>query len=139
LPAILNESVAHELFGAGNALGKRVRDDKQSYEAIMYVPLTQRDLKSIDNKVSFVDPRLSIFYAQTLGGYLDRSRSALQFSVQTYRAIGIFGLALAAIGLPTGSKPASGKQVLPCRLLFTYPPEYTHGTAARGGAASLGK
>jgi len=136
LPAIVNESAAHKLFGAGNALGKRVRDDKQSYEvvgvvrnmkdveglsqSIMYVPLTQRDfarppaggiailvrsdartdvLRSIDNTVSFVDPRLNIFYAQTLGEYLDRSRSALQFSVQTYGAIGIFGLVLAAIGL----------------------------------------
>jgi macrolide transport system ATP-binding/permease protein len=136
LPAILNESAAHKLFGAGDALGKRVRDDKQTYEvvgvvrnmkdveglsqSIMYLPLTQRDfarppaggiailvrsdartdvLRSIGNEVSFVDPRLNIFYAQTLGEYLDRSRSALQFSVQTYGAIGIFGLGLAAIGL----------------------------------------
>jgi len=89
-------------------------------QSIMYVPLTRRDfamppaggiailvrsdartdvLKSIDNEISFVDPGLSIFYAQTLGEYLDRSRSALQFSVQTYGAIGIFGLVLAAIGL----------------------------------------
>jgi macrolide transport system ATP-binding/permease protein len=136
LPAILNESAAHKLFGAGNALGKRVRDDKQTYEvvgvvrnmkdveglrqSIMYLPLTRRDfarppaggiailvwsdartdvLRSIGNEVSFVDPRLNIFYAQTLGEYLDRSRSALEFSVQTYGAIGIFGLVLAAIGL----------------------------------------
>ena len=136
LPAILNESAAHRLFGAGNALGKRVRDDKQTYEvvgvvrnmkdveglsqSIMYLPLTRRDfarppaggiailvwsdartdvLRSVGNEVSFVDPRLNIFYAQTLGEYLDRSRSALQFSVQTYGAIGIFGLVLAAIGL----------------------------------------
>jgi ABC-type antimicrobial peptide transport system permease subunit len=136
LPAILNESAAHKLFGADNALGKRVRDDRQSYEvvgvvrdmkdvegfiqSIMYVPLTQRDfarppaggitilvrsdagtdvLRSIGNEISSIDPRLNIFYAQTLGEYLDRSRSALEFSVQTYGAIGLFGLALAAIGL----------------------------------------
>jgi len=136
LPAIVNESAAHKLFGAGNVLGKRVRDDKQSYEvvgvvrdmkdveglsqSIMYVPLTQRDfarppaggiailvrseagtdlLRSIGNEVSVVDPRLNIFYAQRLDEYLDRSRSALEFSVQTYGAIGLFGLALAAIGL----------------------------------------
>jgi predicted permease len=136
LPTIVNESAAHKLFGAGNVLGKRVRDDKQSYEvvgvvrdmkdveglsqSIMYVPLTQRDfarppaggiailvrsdartdlLRSIGNEVSVVDPTLNIFYAQTLGEYLDRSRSALEFSVQSYGAIGLFGLALAAIGL----------------------------------------
>jgi len=136
LPVIVNESAAHKLFGAGNALGKRVRDDRQSYEvvgvvrdmkdvlgfsqSIMYVPLTQRDfarppaggitilvrsdartdvLRSIGSEVSAVDPRLNLFYAQTLGEYLDRSRSAMQFSVQTYGAIGLFGLVLAAIGL----------------------------------------
>ena len=136
LPAILNESAARRLFGPDNALGKRVRDDGQTYEvvgvvrdmknveglsqSIMYLPLTQRDfaqppaggiailvrsdsqtdvLRSMGNELSFVDPRLSIFYAQTLRDYLDRSRSALQFSLQTYGAIGIFGLVLAAIGL----------------------------------------
>ncbi|HXN97655.1 MAG TPA: FtsX-like permease family protein, partial [Candidatus Acidoferrales bacterium] len=31
--------------------------------------------------------------------YLDRSRSALRFSIQTYGGIGVFGLLLAAIGL----------------------------------------
>jgi predicted permease len=59
LPAILNEKAARGLFGIGNAIGKRVRDDKQSYEVvgvvrdlkagtgisqpIVYVPLTPRD------------------------------------------------------------------------------------------------
>jgi ABC-type antimicrobial peptide transport system permease subunit len=44
-------------------------------------------------------PNLNIFNVQTLGAYLDRSRSALRFSVQTYGGIGVFGLVLAAIGL----------------------------------------
>jgi ABC-type antimicrobial peptide transport system permease subunit len=99
---------------------RNMKDVEGLSQSIMYVPLTRRDvarppaggiailvrsdartdvLKSIDNEISFVDPGLSIFYAQTLGEYLDRSRSALQFSVQTYGAIGIFGLVLAAIGL----------------------------------------
>jgi hypothetical protein len=59
LPAVLNESAARGFFGNGNALGKRVRDDKQSYEVvglvrdlkdvlgfsqpIIYLPLTSRD------------------------------------------------------------------------------------------------
>jgi macrolide transport system ATP-binding/permease protein len=59
LPAVLNESAAREFFGSGNAIGERVRDDKQSYEVIgvvhnlrngigisrsvIYLPLTRRN------------------------------------------------------------------------------------------------
>ena len=59
LPVILNETAARGFFGNGNALGKRLRDDQQSYEvvgvvhdlqngigirqAIAYLPLTPRD------------------------------------------------------------------------------------------------
>ena len=58
-PIILNESAARGFFGSGNALGKRLRDDRQSYEvvgvtrdskdgsgisqAIYYAPLTGLD------------------------------------------------------------------------------------------------
>lgn len=86
----------------------------------MYVPLTQRDfarppaggitilvrsqgggdvLAAIAEEIALLDPKLNIFYPQKLSDYLDRSRSALRFSVQAYGAIGIFGLMLAAIGL----------------------------------------
>ena len=59
LPVVLNESAAHGFFGNGSAIGKRIRDDKQTYEVvgvvgdlkngiginqrIVYVPLTRRD------------------------------------------------------------------------------------------------
>ncbi len=59
LPAVLNESAEHRLFGNENAIGKRVRDGKQSYEvvgvvrdlktgigisqSVVYLPLTPRD------------------------------------------------------------------------------------------------
>jgi predicted permease len=59
LPVVLNESAARGFFRNSNAIGKRVRDDKQSYEVvgvvrdlkdgtgisqrIVYVPLTRRD------------------------------------------------------------------------------------------------
>jgi macrolide transport system ATP-binding/permease protein len=136
LPAVLNETAERKLFGNQNAIGKRVGDDKQSYEvvgivrdlkdvggiiqSIIYLPLTSRDfarppaggitvmlrsdagadaLKAIRNEVAFIDPNLNIFNFQTLSAYLDRSRSALRFSVQTYSGIGAFGLVLAAIGL----------------------------------------
>jgi predicted permease len=136
LPVVLNESAAHGFFRDGNAIGKRVRDDKQSYEvvgivhdlkdvnglsqSIIYLPLTPRNfarppaggmtvlvrsdagadaLSAIRNEIALLDPNLNIFGIQTLGAYLDRSRAALRFSIQTYGAIGMFGLVLAAIGL----------------------------------------
>jgi macrolide transport system ATP-binding/permease protein len=143
LPAVLNESAAHNLFGNQNAIGKRVRDNNHSFEvvgvvrdirnvegfthAMLYLPLTPRDfarppaggmtilvrsdsltnaaasgtdpLAAIRNEIAFLDPNLNIFNIQTLGSYIDRSRSALRFSVQTYGGIGLFGLVLAAIGL----------------------------------------
>jgi macrolide transport system ATP-binding/permease protein len=59
LPVILNETAEHRLFGNENALGKRIRDDKHSYEvvgvvrdlkngigisqSVVYLPLTPRD------------------------------------------------------------------------------------------------
>ena len=59
LPAVLNETAAHGFFGNGNALGKRVRDYKRSYQvvgvvrnlkngmgisqSVIYLPLTPRD------------------------------------------------------------------------------------------------
>jgi ABC-type antimicrobial peptide transport system permease subunit len=136
LSAVLNESAERKLFGNQNATGKRVHDNKQSYEvvgvirdfkdiggfsqSIMYLPLTPRDftrppaggitimvrsdagpdaLTGIRSEIALIDPNLNIFNVQTFSAYLDRSRSALRFSIQTYGGIGVFGLLLAAIGL----------------------------------------
>jgi len=65
LPVVLNESAAHGLFGNGNAIGKRINEDQQSYDVVgvvgdlksgiadddqpasfMYLPLTRRDFAS---------------------------------------------------------------------------------------------
>jgi predicted permease len=136
LPAVLSEGAERKLFGNQDAIGKRVRDDRQVYEVVgvvpdtkdvqgfsqstMYLPLTARDfvrppaggitilvrsdaghdvLSEIQNEIAFVEPNLNIFHVETLDAYLDRSRSALRFSIQTYGGIGVFGLVLAAIGL----------------------------------------
>jgi macrolide transport system ATP-binding/permease protein len=136
LSAVLNESAERKLFGNQNAIGKRLRDNKQSYEvvgvvrdfkdiegfsqSIIYLPLTPRDfarppaggitimvrsdvgadaLRGIRSEIALIDPNLNIFNVQTFNAYLDRSRSALRFSIQTYGGIGMFGLLLAAIGL----------------------------------------
>jgi macrolide transport system ATP-binding/permease protein len=133
---VLNESAARRFFGNENAIGKRVRDDKRSYEvvgvagdskdvqgfsqSIIFLPLTSRNfarpsaggitilvrtdaatdaLSAIRNEITVIDPNLNAFHVQTLGAYLDRSRSALRLSIQTYGGIGVFGLVLAAIGL----------------------------------------
>ena len=60
MPVVLDETAERRLFGNANALGKHLRDDKQSYEvvgvvhdlkngigisqAVVYLPLTLRDL-----------------------------------------------------------------------------------------------
>lgn len=136
LPVVLNDSAARGFFGNGSALGKRVKDDQQSYEvvgvvhdlkngigisqSVIYLPLTQRNfarppadgmtimvrsdagtdaLSGIRHEIAVIDPHLNIFNMRTLSADLDLSRSAERFAVNTYGGIGIFGLALAAIGL----------------------------------------
>jgi len=100
-----------------------VRDlkDVQGFsQSIIYLPLTLRNfarplaggitilvrseaakdtLDAIHNEIALIDPNLNAFNVQTLSAYLDRSRSALRFSLQTYGGMGVFGLLLAAIGL----------------------------------------
>src|SRR5581483_5116110 len=139
LPIILNESTARGFFGNRNAIGQRIRDDKNIYEVvgtvrnvsaglavknIVYVPLTDRDfarppaagivvmvgpekgaesgtdaLSDVGREIATIDPNLNIFNVRTFSEYLERSRSAERFAIDTYGGIGIFGLVLAAIGL----------------------------------------
>ena len=113
---IRDDKRSYEVVGVVHDL-KSVDGTSQS---VLYLPLTSRDfvrppaggitilarseagsdaLNSIKNEIAFIGPNLSMFNVQTLSNYLDRSRSALRFSVQTYGGIGLFGLVLAAIGL----------------------------------------
>jgi macrolide transport system ATP-binding/permease protein len=89
-------------------------------QSIAYLPLTQRSfamppaggisilirsdagpdaLENIRNDIAAIDPNLTVFNVQTLGDYLNRSRSATRFRAKSYGGIGLFGLMLAAIGL----------------------------------------
>jgi predicted permease len=85
----------------------------------MYLPLTQRDFASpppggvtimarfdggadalrIEREIAALDPRLAVFNVETLSEHLEISRALVRFSLDTYSAIGLFGLILAAIGL----------------------------------------
>src|SRR5262249_54350880 len=88
--------------------------------SVIYLPLTQRNLarppadgitvmlrsdagvdalNSARATVASIDPRLTIFNARSLHDHLERMRASEQFAVDTYGAIGVFGLVLAAIGL----------------------------------------
>jgi predicted permease len=136
LPAVLNESAARGFFGSRNAVGERVRDEKQSYEvvgvvhdlksglsdrpSIIYLPLTRRDfarppaggitlmlrsdagadaLSAVRREIASLAPKLTVFDVRTLNEDLARKRAAERLSVDTYGAIGVFGLVLAATGL----------------------------------------
>jgi macrolide transport system ATP-binding/permease protein len=89
-------------------------------QTTVYLPLTSREfsrppaggiivllrcnpgadpLGAVRDEIAFLDSHLNLFNAQTLQTYLDRSRAATRFSVQTYGGMGVFGLLLAAIGL----------------------------------------
>jgi macrolide transport system ATP-binding/permease protein len=177
LPAIVNESAEYKLFGDESAIGKRVRDDKQSYEVvgvvadlkdvagfrepILYAPVTQRDfarppaggisvlvrsdagadtLAGIRNEIAFLDPNLNVLDVQTLSSYLDRSRAALRFSIQTYGGIGLFGLVLAAIGLAgvTAYAAAQRRKEIAIRTALGASKAQVLGLVLREGMALVG-
>jgi len=56
-------------------------------------------LSEIRRAIASLDPNLTLFNVQTLSDYLERSRSAERFAVNTYAGIGLFSLVLSAVGL----------------------------------------
>jgi macrolide transport system ATP-binding/permease protein len=141
-----------------------VRDmkDVQGFsQSILYLPLTSRDfarppaggitimvrsdagrdaLTAIRNEIALIDPTLNIFNMQTLGQYLDRSRSHLRFSIQTYGGIGVFGLVLAAIGLAgvTAYAVAQRRKEIAIRTALGASRAQVLGLVLREGAALVG-
>jgi putative ABC transport system permease protein len=127
----------------------------------MYLPLTPRDftrppaggitimvrsdagpdaLIGVRNEIAFIDPNLNIFNVQTLSDYLDRSRAALRFSIQTYGGIGVFGLLLAAIGLAgvTAYSVAQRRKEIAIRMALGSSTAQVLRLVLREGAALVG-
>jgi predicted permease len=152
---------AYEVVGVVRDL----RDVQGFSQPILYLPLTSRnfarpaaggmtilvrldaalysgtDAQSvIRNEIAAIDPQLNIFNMQTLGAYLDRSRSALRFSVQTYGGIGVFGLLLAAIGLAgvTAYAVAQRRKEIAIRTALGASRAQVLGLVLREGAALVG-
>lgn len=88
--------------------------------SVMYLPLTRRDFASppaggmtimvrsdagtdaligVRREIAGIDPNLAVFNVRTLGEHLEMSRSYMRLALNLYGGIGVFGLALAAIGL----------------------------------------
>src|SRR6266851_4918970 len=67
LPAVLNERAARGFFGNGNAIGKHVRDDKQSCEVVGVVP-DLKDGSGISQPIVYVPLTRRIFARPPAGG-----------------------------------------------------------------------
>ena len=141
-----------------------LKDVEGFTQSTIYLPLTSRDfarppaggitilvrsdagpsetdlLSSTRNEIALIDPNLNIFNMQTLSAYLDRSRSALRFSVQMYGGIGVFGLVLAAIGLAgvTAYSVAQRRKEIAIRTAVGASRAQVLGLVLREGAALVG-
>lgn len=98
-----------------------VRDLKNGLQVIpslMYLPLRQvafttppaggitvivrgdpSVIRAVQREIESQDPSLTVFDVRSLAEYLERSRAAERYALDTYAAIGVFSLVLAAIGL----------------------------------------
>ena len=106
---------------------------------IAYLPLTKRDfaqppgggitiiarghsagdaLGGVRRVVASMDPNLTLFNAQSLTEYLEGIRSSMRFALRMFGGIGIFGLALSAIGLAgvTGCAVAQRRKEIGIRV-----------------------
>jgi predicted permease len=75
-------------------------------------------LGGVRSVVASMDPNLTLFNEQTLSEYLERIRSGMRSALRTFGAMGVFGLALSAIGLAgvTGCAVAQRRKEIGIRM-----------------------
>ena len=56
-------------------------------------------IRAIENEIAAMDPGITPFQARSMAEHIDQFMSALKAASWTYGAMGIFGLALAAVGV----------------------------------------
>jgi ABC-type antimicrobial peptide transport system permease subunit len=116
-----------------------MKDANGTIQAIAYLPLTWHDfaqpsgggitiiarghsaedaLGAVRGVVASMDPNLTLFNVQTLSEYLELIRSAMWYALRTLGGIGVFGLALSAIGLAgvTGCTVAQRRKEIGIRM-----------------------
>ncbi|HKW10170.1 MAG TPA: FtsX-like permease family protein [Gemmatimonadaceae bacterium] len=127
----------------------------------IYLPFTQRDVAlssgdgitvmvrfnaptiatgGIRSEIRALDPNLAVFNLRTLNDYVERSRSSERFAVDTYGAIGIFSLVLAAIGLAgvTAYAVAQRRKEIGIRMALGARKEQVLGLVMREGLVLVG-
>jgi len=115
---LTSDGHAYEVVGVVRDFANGVVAD-QDTSNMVYTPLTRRDFTNpppggvtimvrsdggvdamrVQRAIAAVDPNLAPFNVETLGEHLALSRAILRLNLQTYAAMGLFGLILAAIGL----------------------------------------
>jgi predicted permease len=116
-----------------------MKDASGMIQTIAYLPLTRHDfaqppgggitiiarghsaedaLGGVRSVVASMDPNLTLFNAQTLTEYLELIRSAMRSALRSFGSIGVFGLALSAIGLAgvTGCAVAQRRKEIGIRM-----------------------
>ena len=116
-----------------------MKDASGQTNAIAYPPLTRRDfalppaggitimarghsaedaIGGVRSVVASMDPNLTLFNVQTLSEYLELIRAAMRSALRMFGGIGVFGLALSAIGLAgvTGCAVAQRRKEIGIRM-----------------------